>query len=103
MDSEEPDYQLIYHEFGRETLEIAIERLLKAGWSKRDIATVVRTYERRLRKDPHGFGEPHFSVRAVNLKVSVGFVRPLSIEIGIAEDQRVVFVRRVTVMTTDKN
>ena len=93
----------MYHSVGRAAMNAAIRKLLLAGWKKSDVELLVGEVESRLKSDPQGFGEPHFSIRGTNLKVSVGFVRPLSVQIGIHEQLRIVFIRKVTLMTTDKD
>jgi hypothetical protein len=103
MDAEEKEYRVVYHDRARALMGAAVDGLLAGGWRTSEIVQLVSDIENRLRKDPHGFGEPHYSIRAIALKVSVGFVGPLSIEIGIHEAMRIVFVRRVTLMNTMKD
>ena len=103
MAAEKKEYRVAYHQVARTSMRAALGELLKAGWQKNELERLASALEDRLRKDPHSFGEPHYSIKAINLNVSVGFVRPLSVQIGIHEETRVVFIRKVTLMTTEKD
>ena len=84
-------------------MDAAIDELLAAGWAKDEIAPLLIEIKDRLRRNPLSFGEPIFTIRPIKLTVCVGFVRPLSVQIGIQEELRIVFIRNVTLMTTDKD
>jgi hypothetical protein len=102
MNSEPPKFRLVFHQKAQSMLNAAIGDLLQAGWQQDEIDRLLRTVQNRLTENPESFGEPHYTLEVIHLTISVGFVRPLCIQIGIQEDQRIVFVRKVTLMTTDK-
>ncbi len=103
MDAKDSQFRISYHLVARSMMSAAMGELLKAGWEKNEIEQLVSAIEGRLKEDPLSFGEPHYSIRAIGLTVSVGFVRPFSVEIGIHEEMRVVFIRKVRLMTTAKD
>src|SRR5438874_3648815 len=103
MDSNPNPYRVVYHEKARSMMNAALADLLKSGWRQDEIDLLVQKVQQRLSEDAGSFGEPHFSFDAIHLTISTGFVRPLCLQIGIQEAQHIVFVRKVTLMTTEKS
>jgi hypothetical protein len=100
---DELEYRLAYHEKARSMLNAAIDSLLKSGWKKEEIRLLVNDLEGRLKRDPVSFADSQYTIRSINLKIGVSFARPLAVQIGIQEEKRIVFVRKVSLMTTEKN
>ena len=94
-------YRIAYHAGARLAFDEVMKHLLQTDWTKEQIKALIQGVEERLHSNPNEFGEPLFTVRGTNVKVAVGFVRPLSIEIGIHEATQVVLVRNVVLMNTN--
>ena len=102
MSSQEAEYRVVYPEAIRAALTTFIAELQQAGWDKALLATLLRTLDERLKKTPGTFGEPLYTLPGKNLKVTVGFVRPFAVQFGIREEDRIVFVRKLILMTTQR-
>ena len=102
MQPQKHDYRVIYHAKAQVSLAAVTDELLKAGLSEAEIKPCVAAMEDHLRRNPVSFGEPLYTIRGTNIVVSVGFVRPFAIEFGIHEPSRVVLVRKLTLMDTNK-
>ena len=103
MSPEEAGYRAVYSEAIRAVLNGHVEALMQAGWGKKLLAGLIQTMERRLRHNPNDFGEPLYTLRAMKIKVCVGFVRPFSVQFGIHEESKSVFVRKLVLMTTKQS
>jgi hypothetical protein len=83
-------------------LNAFVDDLLLAGWKKQTVAGLIKTMDERLKRDPLGFGNPLYTLRATHIKIHVGFVRPFSFQFGVHEESKSVFVRRLVLMTTER-
>jgi hypothetical protein len=66
------------------------------------VARVVQALlemDRRLRSNPFGLGELKNQLHYLDLHIHIGFVRPLMVEFGIHKVKRLVFVKRIEVVT----
>ncbi len=97
----EPEYHVVYSEAVREALSSHIDALLKSGWPKKSVLALVEKMDQRLKRSPSEFGEPHYTLHTRNIRVSIGFVRPLSIKFGIHEESKSVLVGEIILMTTN--
>lgn len=95
----EGEFRLAYHANARQSQKAATISLLKAGWTKEKVKSLVKSIEDRLKDNPQDFGEPLYTIPGTKVRVSMGVVKPLSVEIGIHLEARVVLIRRMTLMT----
>ena len=72
----------------------------KAAGKAAQLETAAFEFERRLRTDPHGFGELKYTLRTLGAPVHVGFVRPLAVEFSIHDEEHYVFVKRIEIMAS---
>ena len=99
----EEEFRIAYHAVARQSQKAATRSLLKAGWTIEQVKLLVKSVEDRLKHNPQDFGEPLFTVPGTKVQVSLGVIKPLSIEIGIHLEARVVLIRRITLMTIEEN
>ena len=79
----------------KQALRDHFHRAQLAGIGKEFLAAVEHIYE-RLRKNPHGFGEPKFNLPAMQMLVQVAIHRPLVVTFGIHKAEPLVVIRNVT-------
>jgi hypothetical protein len=99
----EEEFRLAYHATARQTQIAATRALLKAGWTKEQVKLLVQSFEDRLKRNTEDFGEPLYTIPGTKILVSMGVVKPLSIEIGIHLEARVVLIRRITLLTIEND
>jgi len=51
-----------------------------------------------LRTNPDDFGELKSYLKHMDLKIQIGFARPLMVEFGIQDNAKIVFVKRIEVV-----
>ena len=77
MVAQDADYRVVYSELNRSLLQAYVDELLEAGWDRDELALLLQRMQDRLRRSPGNFGEPLYTLRNTNMKVSVGFVWPI--------------------------
>ncbi len=95
-------YQLVYHERFRGQLRECTKVLLRAGWEMNRITEVLTTMETHLRQEPLEYGEAKFQLRPQALIITIVCVRPFAVHVGVSEATRTIFIRDVTLMTSEK-
>jgi len=73
------------------------ERAKVKGQGAAFVAALEHVYN-RLRLDPHGFGEPKYTLHAMGAVVYVGIHDPLVVEFGIHKTAPLVMIRSVKYM-----
>jgi hypothetical protein len=91
----ESRYRVICSEAASASLRQLVKRAREHG-RVASVLAAAKTISDRLESAPHGLGEPHFHLRALNLVVNVAIVPPLAVSFGIHEEQRFVIVRDIS-------
>src|ERR1700730_14916751 len=99
MSSASASFRVVYLGKVREKLKEILQKAKKVGKLER-CAQALLEMNRRLAQDPLGLGELKATLRRMNVLVHVGFVRPLLVEFGVQEQQRIVFVKRIEAVTS---
>ncbi len=97
----EAEYRVVYSHPILDALNDHVDAQLRAGRQKASVSSIVKAIDDRLKREPSGFGEPLYALNAINVNVSVGFVRPFAVQFGVHEKSRSVFVRKLVLMTTE--
>jgi hypothetical protein len=63
----------------------------------------LRTAVERLQNDPKSFGEPLYRLPALRMDIRCAVVRPLSGHFGICEDQPLVMIQAVKLLSTQES
>jgi hypothetical protein len=95
-------YHVVYPKVVRTALNAHVDELLSAGWEKRDLGSLLKTLDDRLRREPVELGNPLYSLKTRNIVINVGFAGPFAVQFGIHEESKSVFVRKFILMRTKK-
>lgn len=63
-----------------------------------DCLRAVRTILRRLAYEPFEFGEPVYRLTNLRLQIRTAVVVPLSVDFGVSEERRVVYIKSVKLL-----
>jgi hypothetical protein len=87
--------------FAANTKDLVKARFLEAvvDGSGQRFLTALRAVVERLQRDPHAFGEPLYRLPALKLLVYHGVLAPLVVDYGVHEEQPLVFIRGVRVLS----
>jgi hypothetical protein len=59
----------------------------------------AKTIDARLRAAARDFGDPHFSLKALELDIRVAVVQPLAVTYAVHQREGIVFVQRFTLLS----
>ena len=103
MPPSEAEFHVVYSDAIRAALTTHINALRASRMARISVENLVTTMDDRLRHSPRDFGEPLYTLRTTNIRVSTGFVRPLAVQFALHEESKSVFVRKIILMTTDQD
>jgi hypothetical protein len=82
----------------RETLKVLHRQAIQNGTGHQFLSAFRRIVE-RLRNDPQVFGEPLYQLAALQLQIRQAVILPLVIEYAVHEQQPLVFIRVLKVLS----